>query len=465
MAIAAAEYDVLETNKLISEYTQKKTIVEQMIHISLNAIKSDRANAIFKTFPIKWMALGITNVDEMRTILGSQLILDYDKIMLVIETSRTDEEIIRKLNVETYDLVMHIISSIRNLNISKCNLISDVSDDAKIGHISFATKLRQFKTDYSDDVEKAFADKLQQIGAAETMYLYHGTPYENGYSIFTQKIKNASKIKELFLHGSSYGEGIYLSNDISFSLGYSRGNWRIILVYEVANIPAWKKTDQIYVIPDEDALLLRYIIVFDESIVHHITGQIAARLNFKLTSGKQKQMELARESAAKTTTTKKFNRRLLMEYQSITKTDRIPSLGFSVILPEPDNMRLWKIHIHQLDNPSLTAQMSQFGIPYIEMEITFPESYPLEPPFPRIIKPRFQPLTGHITSGGSICMEAISKAKWCPATRVEALILQIKMVLADGGAKIDEIIHNLAYNEDEARAAFDRVMKSHGWTL
>ena len=196
------EDDGLETNKLVSEYMQRQTIVAQMIHISLYAIKSHRANTIFKSFPAKWVELGIKNVDEMRTILGTTLILDYDKIISVIETSNNDEEIIKKLNMETYDLIIHIISSIRNLNISKYNLISDVSSDSKLSSSLISSKLRQFKTEYSDDVEQQFAEKIKQLDTAETMYLYHGTPYENGFSIFTQKIKNASKIKELFLNGA-----------------------------------------------------------------------------------------------------------------------------------------------------------------------------------------------------------------------------------------------------------------------
>lgn len=462
MAAANILDDGLETNKLVSEYMQRRTIVEQMIHISLYAIKSQRANTIFKSFPAKWLEMGIKNVDDMKTILGSILILDYDNILSAIETSMNDEEIIKKLNMETYDLIIHIISSIRNLNISKYNLMSDTSTDAVCGTILISSKLRQFKTDYSDDVEKQFSDKIKQLGATETMYLYHGTPYENGFSIFTQKIKNASKIKELFLNGAVYGEGIYLSDDINVSLGYTRGNWNIILVYEVVNIPTWKKTSQIYVIPDEDALLLRYIIVFDNSISGHISGQIASRLNFKLTSGKQKQIEMDRESVMKINTVKTFNKRLSVEYQTIARKD--PAiLGFSIVLPEPDNKRLWRLHIHQVDNSELAAQMSRLGIPYIDMEITFPENYPIEPPFPRIISPRFKPLTGHITIGGSICMEAISKSGWCPATRVESLILQIKTVLSDGGAIIDESHYNYSYNADEAKEAFARAMANHGW--
>ena len=129
-------------------------------------------------------------------------------------------------------------------------------------------------------------------------------------------------------------------------------------------------------------------------------------------------------------------------------------------LAEESNLRIWQLFIHKIDNEKLATQMAKLNIPYIEMEFTFPDVYPIEPPFIRIIHPHFKSFTGHITIGGSICMEAISKSGWVPTTNVEALITQVKLILSDGGADIDETNYNQKYNMADAKEAFERVATS-----
>jgi ubiquitin-conjugating enzyme E2 Q len=89
--------------------------------------------------------------------------------------------------------------------------------------------------------------------------------------------------------------------------------------------------------------------------------------------------------------------------------------------------------------------------------------YPIKPPFVRIIHPHFRAMTGHITAGGSLCMEALSNSGWVPSTSVEALIIQVRSILTDGGAEIDDSNVNMRYTMEEAREAFTRAMKVHNW--
>jgi ubiquitin-conjugating enzyme E2 Q len=143
-------------------------------------------------------------------------------------------------------------------------------------------------------------------------------------------------------------------------------------------------------------------------------------------------------------------------------------LGFTVELPEGDsNLKLWNIKIFKVDNPKLQDQLKKLNIPFITLEIKFPDLYPIEPPFIRIISPRFKLLTGHITSGGSICLQALSKQGWIPTTNIESLIIQIKMALSDGGAIIDEINLGNTYTFEEAKIAFQRAEETHKheWTV
>jgi len=154
----------------------------------------------------------------------------------------------------------------------------------------------------------------------------------------------------------------------------------------------------------------------------------------------------------------------MIEYKLLMKKT-VADLGFSIKLSDEGNLRVWTVCIPSsgLDNPTLEAQMQKLEIPFLELEITFPEDYPIEPPFPRVIYPRFQSLTGHITVGGSICMEAISKSGWVPTTNMESLITQIKLVLAEGDARIDETHTGKRYEMAEAKEAFQRAMATHKW--
>jgi hypothetical protein len=51
---------------------------------------------------------------------------------------------------------------------------------------------------------------------------------------------------------------------------------------------------------------------------------------------------------------------------------------------------------------------------FVKMELTFPKDYPFSPPFIRVIEPRFKFHTGHVTIGGSICHEILTRSGWTP---------------------------------------------------
>ena len=101
-------------------------------------------------------------------------------------------------------------------------------------------KINQYKFNYSSSTEDIF-------NSQKTVYLYHGSPFENWYSIMRSGIKIGSKNKKFFLNGAVYGDGIYLSNDIILALNYSRCALTkncekyMLAIYEVIDNPKWKK--------------------------------------------------------------------------------------------------------------------------------------------------------------------------------------------------------------------------------
>ena len=340
-----------------------------------------------------------------------------------------------------------------------------VVDGVMDGDMNILEGVIQFKVEHTALVEDRFRGR-------DTVYLYHGSCAENWHSIMSNGLKIGSKSK-YFLNGAAHGNGIYLSNDINLSLGYSggirgissiakeEGGNMILAIFQVINNHKWHKSGSIYVVDDENALVLRYLLVFND-LRNPLVQGIFKAINIKLNSGGIQATEKKnKEMEAKNITTI-HNKRLMREYQAIMKQS-LEVLGFQVRLSEEDQLGKWMIYLERVDNPKLEEQMRRLGILAIEIEITFKESYPIAPPFIRVVYPHFKFHSGHITAGGSFCMEMLTNQGWSPTFNVENVITQIKMAISDGGGQIDEANYKKRYTMDEALEAFTRVMSIHGW--
>ena len=167
--------------------------------------------------------------------------------------------------------------------------------------------------------------------------------------------------------------------------------------------------------------------------------------------------------AAKTGgSTKKATQRIAAELKSI-QAGHPEKSGFSVELVD-DNLYLWEVKLFGFDpkDEQIARDMQAKHIKYIVLHIKFPEDFPLSPPFCRIIRPRFEFHTGHVTLGGSICMELLTRKGWSPENSVEAVIMSIRSNFLEGGARLAA---NQCgdYSEGEAKEAFDRLVRQHGW--
>jgi ubiquitin-conjugating enzyme E2 Q len=98
----------------------------------------------------------------------------------------------------------------------------------------------------------------------------------------------------------------------------------------------------------------------------------------------------------------------------------------------------------------------------IEYEVIFSEDYPISPPFFRVVFPRFKYQTGHVTVGGSICMQSLTQSGWTSARSIESYFVEILSLLNEGGARLDTFNLN-QYSIYEAKEAFTRVARQHGW--
>lgn len=93
----------------------------------------------------------------------------------------------------------------------------------------------------------------------------------------------------------------------------------------------------------------------------------------------------------------------------------------------------------------------------------FPKDYPMTPPFVRIVRPRFQFLTGHVTIGGSICMQMLTRSGWSPSNDIESILVQVRAeIMSDPRARL-ESHSGREYSESEAKSAFERMVAKYGW--
>ncbi|KAG1676351.1 hypothetical protein FOA52_001146 [Chlamydomonas sp. UWO 241] len=184
--------------------------------------------------------------------------------------------------------------------------------------------------------------------------------------------------------------------------------------------------------------------------------------------------------------------------QRLIESGAAPQL--SNLVPVGDGMMTWRFHVSNFDpdmasgralNADLRALAAKHGQGFILMECTFPENYPTEPLFLRIVSPRCMWYTGHVTAGGSICIESLvntgTPAGWQPeygfasmvtlvlANMLDCEEMDVRTATGPGGKsgplRIDlqgqyhggpgSVIRE--YAQTEAKGAYQRMVANHGW--
>lgn len=134
----------------------------------------------------------------------------------------------------------------------------------KLNHIKLnVNDWNRFDITYSDEIENVWLSQ-NEGNKNDIGYLYHGSAMRNWYSILRNGIKVCSGTKWMSA-GAAYGSGIYLSDAISLSYGYSEQTGdSIIGVYEIYNLNKYKKANNVYVVPQNDKILLRHLLFLPE---------------------------------------------------------------------------------------------------------------------------------------------------------------------------------------------------------
>jgi ubiquitin-conjugating enzyme E2 Q len=158
-------------------------------------------------------------------------------------------------------------------------------------------------------------------------------------------------------------------------------------------------------------------------------------------------------------------KRLIKEYETLTKMDP-KEYGIEGGPVDDDNFYKWRVKFTNFGSDTdlgrdLQRHKKSYGTDNVELEVKFPNDFPWSPPFIRVVKPRFAYRTGHVTVGGSICMEMLTRSGWLPANTIESVLVAIRSEMIEGGARLEGT--NFEYTESEAKEAFHRVAQQHGW--
>ncbi|SCV71838.1 BQ2448_4532 [Microbotryum intermedium] len=138
-----------------------------------------------------------------------------------------------------------------------------------------------------------------------------------------------------------------------------------------------------------------------------------------------------------------------------------------------DNMFAWVIELMGFDpDLPISKDMKAKGVKSLLFEIRFGDTFPLSPPFFRLVHPRFLPFIhgggGHVTGGGSICMDLLTSTGWSPIYQIEAILLQIRMAISNlepRPARLDPHNWDKSYTIQEAVEGFKRAAATHNWTI
>lgn len=143
-------------------------------------------------------------------------------------------------------------------------------------------------------------------------------------------------------------------------------------------------------------------------------------------------------------------------------------VGFSCS-PIDNDIFTWEVHLFGFDEGTpIFEDMRKYnnntGRSYIEMRVSFPPDYPMNPPFVRVVQPRFKKWTGHVSEGGSLCMDILTKESWNPMYSIHSVILNILSEFLSAKPRID-FSCTAPYSLQEAKITFMEIATWHNWKV
>jgi ubiquitin-conjugating enzyme E2 Q len=169
-----------------------------------------------------------------------------------------------------------------------------------------------------------------------------------------------------------------------------------------------------------------------------------------------------KHNANKIMNTRLCHKKLIKEYDTIQKK------GSKLLLYEinaiNDNMYCW--HVDMICSRTLLSQSTDTF--KIKLEMIFPQNYPLDPPFVRIIEPHIKKANDYIFENGVLCIELLSQKFWSPVISIENLLVLIQCLISDSvnSTNSNDVfinVNNKIIELDVAKKSFYKLTEQMKW--
>lgn len=246
-------------NSIVTDNIIKDSFVQKNVFdFIFEAFSSFLKNKNFLKIAKDNLLLSLENVNDghsMKTIIPNEIKNnEKDKFYEIIKESANDIEIFDKIGRINYGIFKNFLSG-NYFSIYEGQIITP--DQLSVNYPVL------LNINYSAIIENSFSEKN---------VLFHGSDISSWYSILKNGLKSMSGT-EFMSNGAAYGNGIYLSDKLSFSAGYSSNyvsNSNINIKYNKVvgvfllgdKLEKYYKAPQIYVVPDEKKLILKSLIIF-----------------------------------------------------------------------------------------------------------------------------------------------------------------------------------------------------------
>lgn len=393
----------------------------------------------------------VRSFNEIYDIVYSSKIVNRVEKLSQDKNIKNDLDILDVIGFDLYRFIKHTLYQTQHMDIKQSHLFSskDISTYMDTNEESTTSKIDL--TNLNAKVYEVI-HTLDDDTKWDSKFMFHGSPYFNWFSILNNGLYVPTKSQ--ILHANAYGSGVYLAENASTSLLYSRnyhGKYIMAIVQVNNNAKFNYGADKsIMVIHNKDSIRVKYLIYFDMTEAASAHSFMSGFFNFMTTkiNDIKKKNDLVKSD---TIFNKICLKRLTAEIKQVQKTDKIYDYPVKFTYNE-EAIHIWTVEI---ETPT-----EKWG--KMIWEIRFNNDFPIQPPFVRIVSPAFKYQTGHITVGGAFCNPILTNQKWRSSVSILALLETLLVNMEEGGAELDKA-HKVPYNYQEALAAYNRYKNAHGW--
>lgn len=173
-----------------------------------------------------------------------------------------------------------------------------------------------------------------------------------------------------------------------------------------------------------------------------------------------------------TSTASKTLQKELTATLKIQDSTPLAELGWYLDREIISNVYQWIVELHSFEPQlPLARDMASRDLRSIVLEIRFPGTYPMSPPFVRVVRPRFLGFRegggGHVTAGGALCMELLTNSGWSVASNIESVLVQVRAAISSTEPAPARLENGPVrdYGRGEAVEAYLRACQMHGWSV